>query len=100
MLAVSDDRSSPDRISPSEIMDPSCPCIGKDRSPLDGDVGWIRHGGEGESLPAEGWTMVDLVIASDGLDIGKSSGGEDGVLLGVQTLVGKTDSVFLGHSKS
>ena len=93
MLAVGDDRSSPDRISPSEIMDPSCPCIGKDRSPLDGD-------GEGESLPAEGWMMVDLVIASDGLDIGKSSGGEDGVLLGVQTLVGKTDSVFLGHSKS
>ena len=44
--------------------------------------------------------MVDLVVASDGLDVGKSSGGEDGVLLGVQSLVSKTDRVFLGHGKS
>ena len=100
MLAVSDDRSSPDRIGPSEIMDPSCPYIGKDRLPLDGDVGRIRHGCKGESLPTEGWVMMDLVIVSDGLDVGESSGGEDGVLLGVQTLIGKLDSVFLGHGKS
>ena len=43
---------------------------------------------------------MDLVVASDGLDVGKASGGEDGILLGVQTLIGKTDSVFLGYGKS
>ena len=66
----------------------------------DGDVGRVRHGCEGEPFPAESWTMVDLVIPSDGLDVGELSGGEDGVLLGVQSFVGKTDSVFLGHGKS
>ena len=81
-------------------MDPSCPCIGKDQSPLNGDVGRVRHGCEGESLPAEGWMMVDLVVASDGLEVGKMSGGENGVLLSVQSFVGKTDRVFLGHGKS
>ena len=91
---------TPNRIGPSEIMNPSCPHIGKDQSPLDGDVGGIRHGCKGEPLSTEGWAIVDLVVVSDGLDIGESSGGEDGVLLSIQALVGKTDSVFLGHSKS
>ena len=100
MLAIGDNRSSPDRIGPSEIMDPSCPCIGKDQLPLDGDVGWIRHGCEGESLPTESWTMVDLVIAGNGLGVGESSGSEDGILLSVQSFVGKTGRVFLGHGKS
>ena len=44
--------------------------------------------------------MVDLVIASDGLDVGEASRGEDDVILGVQSLVGKSDSVFLGHGRS
>ena len=81
-------------------MDPSCPCIGKDQSPLDGDVGGIQHGCKGESLPAESRMMVDLVIASDGLGVGESLGGEHNILLSVQTLVGKSDRVFLGHGKS
>ena len=67
--------------------------------PLNGDVGWIRHGRKGKTLPAVGRAMVDLVVTSDGLDVGKSSGGEDGVILGVQSLVGKSDSIFLGHGK-
>ena len=44
--------------------------------------------------------MVDLIVASDGLDVGEPSGGEDGVILGVQSLIGKSDSVFLSHGKS
>ena len=67
---------------------------------MDGDVGWIRHGCKGEALPAEGQAMVDFVVMSDGLDVGESSGGEDDVILGVQSLVGRSDSVFLGHGKS
>ena len=78
-------------------MDPSCPCIGKDQLPLDGDVGQVRHGCEGESLPAEGQAMVDLVISSDGLGVGKLSGGEHSVLLGIQSFIGKLNRVFLGH---
>ena len=81
-------------------MNPSCPCIGKDQSPLNGDVGQIRHGCKGESLPAESRTMVDLVVTSNGLGVGELLGGEHNVLLGVQTLIGKSDSVFLGHGKS
>ena len=67
---------------------------------MDGNVGWIRHGCEGESLPAVGQTMVDLVVTSDGLDVGEASRSEDGVILSVQGFVGKLDSVFLGHGKS
>ena len=100
MLAIGDNHSSPNRIGPSEIMDPSCPCIGKDQSPLNGDVGGIRHGCKGESLSAEGWMMVDLVVTSDGLGIGELLGGEHNALLSIQTLVGKSDRVFLGHGKS
>ena len=100
MLTIGDNHSSPNRIGPSEIMDPSRPCIGQDRLPLDGDIGRIWHGSEGESLPTISRMMVDLVISSDGLNVGESSGGEDGVILSVQSLVGKSDSVFLGHGKS
>ena len=67
---------------------------------MNGDIGQVRHGCKGETLPAVGRVMVNLVITSDGLDVGESSRGEDGVLLSVQSLVGKSDRVFLGHGKS
>ena len=44
--------------------------------------------------------MVDLVVTSDGVGVGELSGCEHSVLLGVQSFVGKTDRVFLGHGKS
>ena len=44
--------------------------------------------------------MVDLVVVSDGLGVGEPFGGEHDILLSVQTLIGKTDRVFLGHGKS
>ena len=81
-------------------MDPCRLGIRKNQSPLDGNVGGIGHGSKGESFPAEGWTMVDLVIANDSLGVGELLGGEHDVLPGVQTLINKSDRVFLGHGKS
>ena len=81
-------------------MDPSDPSIGKDGTLLDGDVGWIGCCGEGRTTPNEGLVVMNSVGTSYGLPgLAMTSGIEDDILVHIQGLVGKTDSVFLSHDR-
>ena len=81
-------------------MDPSYPHIGKDGTLLDGDVGWIGSCGEGWTTLNEGLVVVNSVGTSYGLPgLAMTSGVEDDILVHIQGLVGKMDSVFLGHDR-
>ena len=82
-------------------MDPPYPSIGKDRTLLDGDVGWIGCCGKGWATPNEGLMVMNSVGASYGLPgLAMTPRIEDDILVHVQRLVGKTDRVFLGHGRS
>ena len=81
-------------------MDPPYPSIGQDGMLLDGDVGWIRSCGKGWTTPNEGLMMVNSVGTSYGLPgLAMTPGVEDDILVHIQGLVGKTDSVFLSHDR-
>ena len=81
-------------------MDPPYPSIGQDRALLDGDVGQIGCCSEGRTTPNEGLVMVNSVGTSYGLPgLAMMPGVEDYVLIHIQGLVGKMDSVFLSHDR-
>ena len=68
---------------------------------MDGDVGWIGCCGEGWSTPNKGLVVMHSVAVSDGLPgFAMTPGVKDDVLVHVQGFIGKTDGVFLGHSRS
>ena len=81
-------------------MDPPYPSIGQDGTLLNGDVGRIRSCGEGWTTPNEGLVVMNSVGTSYGLPgLAMTSGVEDDILVHIQGLVGKTDSVFLSHDR-
>ena len=81
-------------------MDPPYPSIGQDGALLDGDVGRIGCCGEGRSTPNKGLVVVNSVGTSYGLPgLAMTPRVEDDILVHIQGLVGKTDSVFLSHDR-
>ena len=81
-------------------MDPPYPSIGKDGVLLNGDVGRIGCCGERWTTLNEGLVVVNSVGTSYGLPgLAMTSGVEDDILVHIQGLVGKTDSIFLGHDR-
>ena len=81
-------------------MDSSYPSIGQNGALSDGDVGQIGCCSEGRTTPNEGWVVVNSVGTSYGLPgLAMTSGVKDDILVHIQGLVGKTDSVFLSHDR-
>ena len=82
-------------------MNPSYPGIGQDTALLDGYVGWIESNGEARTTLNESLVVVHLIPLSDSLQtLQVMPGGEDGVVHGVQGLIGKTDRGWERHCRS